>query len=51
MSPNQNRLCYESFVAQVWDKMGADPVEMGPFGSHMEVHLVNNGPVTFLLCR
>jgi len=51
MSPPQARLCYESFLEQLRDKMGADTVEMGSFGSHMEVHLVNNGPVTFLLSR
>jgi len=51
MPPTQARLYYESFAAQLRDKMGADAVEMGSFGSHMEVHLVNNGPVTFLLSR
>ena len=51
MSPTQARLYYESFAAQLRDKMSADAVEMGSFGSHMEVHLVNNGPVTFLLSR
>ena len=51
MAPPQARLYYESFAAQLQDKMGADAVEMGSFGSHMEVHLVNDGPVTFFLCR
>ena len=26
-----------------------DPVESGRFGAHMRVHLVNDGPVTFIL--
>lgn len=51
MAPPQACLYYESFSAQLRDKMGADAVEMGSFGSHMEVHLVNDGPVTFLLSR
>ncbi|WP_316358740.1 D-aminoacyl-tRNA deacylase [Candidatus Neptunichlamydia sp. REUL1] len=51
MPPTQARLYYESFAVQLRYKMGADAVEMGSFGSHMEVHLVNNGPVTFLLSR
>ncbi len=51
MPPSQARLRYESFVAQLRDKMGSDAVEMGSFGSHMEVYLVNDGPVTFLLSR
>lgn len=51
MPPPQARLCYESFAAQLRDKIGADAVERGSFGSHMEVHLVNDGPVTFLISR
>jgi D-tyrosyl-tRNA(Tyr) deacylase len=51
MAPPQARLYYESFSAQLRDKMGVDAVAMGSFGSHMEVHLVNDGPVTFLLSR
>ena len=31
-------------------RAGGLPVETGRFGAHMEVDLVNDGPVTFLLC-
>jgi D-aminoacyl-tRNA deacylase len=41
-----NRL-YETFVARVRERIGR--VETGRFGADMQVALVNDGPVTFLL--
>lgn len=38
---------YENFIAQLTEKGVA--VETGKFGAHMEVALVNDGPVTMLL--
>ncbi len=41
--------CYEQFVAQVRQAMGA--VQTGRFGAKMEVVLVNDGPVTLVIER
>jgi D-tyrosyl-tRNA(Tyr) deacylase len=38
---------YDRFVAQL--RQGGIPVETGEFQAKMEVHLVNDGPVTLLL--
>jgi D-tyrosyl-tRNA(Tyr) deacylase len=40
---------YEHFVAEV--RKGGIPVETGTFGAHMQVSLVNDGPVTLILER
>jgi len=45
--PEQARLLYEYFVERL--RLGARPVETGVFQAEMEVHLVNDGPVTFIL--
>jgi D-tyrosyl-tRNA(Tyr) deacylase len=37
---------YEQLVEQLRPRV---PVATGRFGAHMQVHLVNDGPVTFLL--
>jgi len=39
---------YESFVAELSKQLGR-PVKTGIFGSHMEVELVNDGPVTICI--
>ena len=44
--PEEARALYERFQ-EACRALGA-PVETGLFGAHMEVHLVNDGPVTFL---
>ncbi len=49
MAPNQAESFYESFVKQMRDQMGTQNVATGSFGASMEVHLINDGPVTFLL--
>lgn len=41
------RRCYELFIAEV-TKRGI-PVRTGVFGTTMDVHIVNNGPVTLLI--
>jgi len=45
-APERARQLYESLV-QALQERGV-PVETGVFGAHMEVELVNDGPVTFL---
>lgn len=39
---------YEDFVQKMSANLGY-PVETGRFGAKMQVHLVNDGPVTFIL--
>jgi D-aminoacyl-tRNA deacylase len=38
---------YQQFVEEVKVKMGS--VQTGEFGANMQVHLVNDGPVTFMI--
>ena len=45
--PEEANPMYES-MAKAWREMGI-PVETGVFGAHMEVSLVNDGPVTILI--
>lgn len=42
----EGRALYEEFVAEV--KRQEMPVQTGIFGAHMEVDLINDGPVTLL---
>ena len=46
-SPEQGRLLYDYFVAQATAQHPI--VQTGQFGAAMQVHLVNDGPVTILL--
>jgi D-aminoacyl-tRNA deacylase len=45
--PELGEAVYEAFVAAV--RAAGVPVETGVFGAHMQVALVNDGPVTILL--
>lgn len=45
--PNTGRRLFETFVAALAGH--GLPVATGRFGADMQVHLVNDGPVTFLL--
>jgi len=45
--PEIGRRVYEALVERVSVTHG--PVATGRFGAHMQVHLVNDGPATFLL--
>ena len=45
--PDKGKALYRYFVNKMKKKIGK--VETGIFGAMMEVHLVNNGPVTMLL--
>ena len=36
-------------IANKWRKNYDIPVESGSFGAKMEVHLINDGPITFVL--
>lgn len=40
---------YEEFVRQLSSALGGRPVATGKFGAHMQVLLVNDGPVTLII--
>ena len=46
--PEQAIPLYESFKAALESKLGK-PIPAGVFGAHMEVRLLNDGPVTLML--
>lgn len=46
-TPDQAQTLYQKFVRALRDSLG--PVEEGVFQAHMDVHLVNDGPVTLWL--
>ncbi len=48
--PEYAKTLYESFVAHL-RAQGIGNVDTGRFGAHMQVQLVNDGPVTLLLER
>jgi len=48
--PEPAFLLYEQFVSELSGALG-HPIQTGVFGAIMEVSLVNDGPVTFLLER
>lgn len=47
MKPDEANKLYEYFIQKVKDQN--IPVKTGSFGAHMEVNLLNDGPVTFIL--
>ena len=47
MAPNEANEMYEYFISKI--KEQNIPVKTGVFGAHMEVKLLNNGPVTFVI--
>ena len=47
MEPNQAKELYEYFISKV--KEQNIPVKTGVFGAHMEISLLNDGPVTFII--
>lgn len=42
------KFLYESFV-QTLEKMYKKPIQTGIFGAYMQVHLINDGPVTIMM--
>ena len=46
-TPDDGNRLYEYFMSEM--KKGGVPIESGEFGAMMDVELVNNGPVTFVL--
>ena len=46
-APEQGEAVYEAFVEAL--RAEGAPVETGVFGAHMQVELVNDGPMTILL--
>ncbi len=47
MAPDEANEMYEYFISKV--KEQNIPIKTGVFGAHMEVKLLNNGPVTFVI--
>lgn len=46
-APDEGRRLYDYFVAQA--RLAHNPVQTGQFGADMQIHLVNDGPVTIPL--
>ena len=46
-TPDDGNRLYEYFMSEM--KNGGVPIESGEFGAMMDVELVNNGPVTFVM--
>jgi len=46
-SPEKGNTLYEYFIAQI--ENNGVPVKSGEFGAMMNVNLINEGPVTFVL--
>lgn len=44
--PEEADALYETVVAKLRERLGADKVKTGVFRTHMEVRLLNDGPVT-----
>lgn len=49
LASGQAEALYEQFVNQLERKIGEEKVQTGKFGANMQVQLVNDGPVTFLI--
>jgi D-tyrosyl-tRNA(Tyr) deacylase len=47
-APDIARPAFDAFVAALSERLGK-PVPCGVFGAHMQVALVNDGPVTIML--
>ena len=47
MKPDEAKIMYEYFISKV--KEHDIPVKTGVFGAHMQINLLNNGPVTFII--
>ncbi len=48
--PREAEHMYEKFIGELSDAM-KQPVKSGIFGAHMEIELINDGPVTFEIER
>jgi D-tyrosyl-tRNA(Tyr) deacylase len=48
-APSEARFLYLQFIGQAQDFLGETRVAAGQFGAEMQVSLINDGPVTFLL--
>jgi D-tyrosyl-tRNA(Tyr) deacylase len=48
-APDTARDLYSQFVVEASSTLGEGKVEQGEFGADMQVGLINDGPVTFLL--
>ncbi len=47
-APDRAEQLYEYFCAHL-RKEGIENVQQGVFGAHMQIHLINDGPVTIML--
>lgn len=50
MPPGEATILYEQYIACL-KELGVAVVQSGTFGAHMDVELVNDGPVTLILDR
>lgn len=49
LSPDKSIPLYEQFIQIVKSKYSPAKIQEGVFQAHMDVHLINDGPVTILL--
>jgi len=47
MEPESSEKLYEQFILEV--KKRCEIVQMGKFGADMQVHLINDGPITLII--
>lgn len=47
--PEEANTLYENFVVRLRQTVGQERVSTGCFGQHMEIDLINNGPVTIIM--
>ncbi len=49
MGPGDARKMFDQFVSEARQRYTKGPVHTGRFGAMMQVHLINDGPVTIIL--
>lgn len=47
--PEEANTLYENFVDRLRQTVGQERVSTGSFGQHMDIDLINNGPVTIIM--
>ena len=49
LSFNKAQKLYDYLIVKLREKLSDKNIETGKFGAYMQVHLINDGPATFLL--
>lgn len=49
MAPEMARIHYDEFIQYMRESLGDDRTACGVFGADMDVSLINDGPVTFII--